>query len=91
MARIEFDLASPPGDTLLDLLKERGIKQSTLARATGLSTKHINQIIKGKARIGVKTALLLERELQTPARFWLHRQANYDLAIARKEQTNANA
>lgn len=86
MARIEFELASPPGDTLLDLLKERGIKQSTLAKATGLSTKHINQIVKGKARISVETAIRFEDVLGTPARFWLHRQANYDLAIAKQKE-----
>lgn len=82
---LEFDpdWTLSPGATLRDALDDRGMSQSYLAFATGYSLKHINQIVKGHVRITVPVAVALERELDISARFWLHRQADYDLAIAR--------
>lgn len=37
------------GACLLDALAEAGFYQADLARLTGLSTKHINQMVHGKA------------------------------------------
>jgi len=85
-AAFDPDWVSPPGDTLRDALVERGMPQSYLAFATGYSLKHINQIVKGHVRITPDVALALERELDISARFWLHRQADYDLAMARRQE-----
>ena len=43
------DWASPPGDTILDMVEERGWTQAELAARLGFSHKHVNQVIKGKA------------------------------------------
>ncbi len=71
------DIVSPPGETLEELLEERRISQAELAERTGLTPKTINEIIKGKAPITPDTALLLERVLGTPARFWNNRERLY--------------
>ena len=62
----------PPGDTLVEVLEERGMTQAELAARTGLSTKHINEIAKGRAPITTETSLLLERETGVSARVWVN-------------------
>lgn len=80
---MERDWTVLPGETLREALEERGMSQGYLAFATGYTPKHINQIVQGHARITVETALRFERELDISARFWLHRQVDYDLDVAR--------
>lgn len=54
--------------------------QSTLAREMGVSQKHLNFVIQGKAAITAQFAIRLERTLGEPtARFWMNLQTNYDL------------
>ncbi len=68
---------SPPGETILDILEERGWSQSELAERTGYTRKHINQLVKGNASITEETGLKLERVLGSTAGFWLNREAQY--------------
>lgn len=75
---------SHPGETLLDLLEERGISQVEFAERTGRPKKTINEIIKGKSGIIPETAIQLERVLRVPASFWIERQRHYDEFTARK-------
>lgn len=83
------DTVSPPGDTLEELLNERGMSQAQLAERTGRSKKFINEIIQGKAPISADTALQIELVLGIPARFWLAREQLYREYIARRdEETN---
>lgn len=74
---------SPPGDTLCDLLEERGISQKVLGLRLGRSEKNLSQIMNGKAPITPDLALDLERVLGTPARFWLAREARYQEWLSR--------
>lgn len=76
---------SHPGETLLDLLEERGITQAEFADRTGRPKKTINEIIKGKSGIIPETAIQLERVLRVPASFWIERQRHYDEFVARKQ------
>jgi HTH-type transcriptional regulator/antitoxin HigA len=69
------DLVSPPGETILDILEERGWSQSELAERTGYTQSHIDQLIEGNASITEEIALKLERVLGGIAGFWLHREA----------------
>ncbi|MEI8305496.1 MAG: HigA family addiction module antitoxin [Chloroflexales bacterium] len=78
------DYVSPPGETLEELLEERGMSQAELAERTGRPKKTINEIIQGKAAITPETALQLERVLGTPARFWLTREQQYREFLARQ-------
>lgn len=75
---------SPPGDTLAELIDERGIAQAELARRMGRPLNAINEIVLGAKEITEDTALELERVLGTPAHFWLAREARYREYLARK-------
>ncbi|MCY4256043.1 MAG: helix-turn-helix domain-containing protein [Gammaproteobacteria bacterium] len=77
---------SPPGDTILDLLEERGWPQSEFAERAAYTPKHVSLLVNGKAPITEDTAFRLERVLGGSARFWLSREANYREAIAREDE-----
>ncbi|HVP96759.1 HigA family addiction module antitoxin [Methanoregula sp.] len=77
------DWISPPGDTIMDLLEERGWSQVDFATRMGMSLKHINEIIKGKKGISNDTAVKLERVLGSTAEFWLNRELQYQQSLAR--------
>ena len=78
--------AFPPGDTLAEVLKSRGMHQADLAERAGLTPKAINEIVKAKTRITPATALQLERVLGIPASFWNNLQRRHDEAQAVAEE-----
>ena len=78
------DWVSVPGETILDMLEERGWSQSELAERTGYTLIHISQLIEGNASITDEIALKLERALGSTAGFWLHREAQYRELINRQ-------
>lgn len=80
------DYVSPPGETLEELLAERGMSQSELAKRTGRRTKTINQIIKGIAPLTPETAIQLERALGVPASFWNSRESRFQAFRARVKE-----
>ena len=75
---------SPPGATLAELIEERGITQSELARRMGRPINAVNEMVLGTKEITEDTALELERVLGTPAHFWLAREARYREYLARQ-------
>ena len=75
---------SPPGDTLAELIEERGIAQAELARRMGRPINAINEMVLGAKEITEDTALELERVLGTPAHFWLARESRYREHLARQ-------
>ncbi|PYV92141.1 MAG: XRE family transcriptional regulator [Acidobacteria bacterium] len=77
------DWVSPPGDTIADLLEERGWKQTEFAARIGCTTKHVSLLVNGKVSISDDIAIRLERVLGSTARFWLTREAHFRAAIAR--------
>jgi HTH-type transcriptional regulator / antitoxin HigA len=83
------DWVTPPGGTIEDILEERDWTQAQLAERLGYSTKHVSQLINGKAPITEETALKLEKVLGSTARFWLEREAQYRARLAQiAEQEN---
>ncbi|MDF5726923.1 MAG: HigA family addiction module antitoxin [Rhizonema sp. PD38] len=80
------DYVSPPGETLEEVLEERGMSQAELAERTGRPKKTINEIINAKAAITPETALQLERVLGIPASFWNNRERRYQEAKVRAEE-----
>jgi len=75
-----------PGQFLEEELEINGLKQSDLAKRTGLTSKTINTIIKGNAPISPDTAVLLESVLGKPALYWLNLDAIYQLNKANNAQ-----
>lgn len=79
----EPDYAIPPGDTLQETIDALGMNQSQLATRTGMTTKTINLIIKGKAPITHDTAVILERVTGVPARMWNNLESNFREQLAK--------
>lgn len=83
---ISLDLIIHPGETIADLLDERGISQADLAARTGVSTAYVSNVISGKKDISKKFAMALEYALGVPKTFWLNLQANYDAELLEANQ-----
>ena len=73
----ETDFAVPPGETLRELLEERGVSQRDLARRADLSAKHVNKLLQGLVPLSADVAMRLERVTGTPARIWNRLEADY--------------
>ncbi|WP_411557476.1 ImmA/IrrE family metallo-endopeptidase [Plantibacter sp. MPB07] len=85
----QFDYAARPGRILQRELDAHSISQAQLAARTGLSTKHINLVIKGTAPLSPDVAVTLEQVLGTPAEMWSGLEAAYQTHQARAERRNA--
>lgn len=72
-----------PGETLVELLEERGMTQLELAERMGRPPKTVNEIIKGKTSITPETAIQLEGVFSVPASFWMNLESNYQVTLAR--------
>lgn len=80
------DVIFPPGETLLESLEYKGMTQTELAKRTGMTTKHINEIVKGKIAISPEMALKLESALGVPASMWLALEQQYQEHLARQRE-----
>src|SRR5262249_9894633 len=80
------DSVVPPGDTLRETLAALDMSQAELSLRTGLSTKHLNQIVQGVAVLSHDTAIALERATGVPARMWNSLEANYRDHLARRRE-----
>ena len=78
---ISRDLIIHPGETIADVLEDRGISQAELAASTGVSPAYVSNVISGKKDISSNFALALEYALGVPKSFWLNLQANYDAEL----------
>ena len=85
------DWVAVPGESVNDLLEERGWTQADLATRTGFTTKHVNLLLKGRAPITEETALKLEWVLGSTARFWLSLEAQYREHLARQQAVKSFA
>ena len=79
-----------PGLTLEDFLEDRAMSQKELSDRTGLSTKAINELIKGKTLMRRDTAELLEPIFGLPASFWLDKVNRYQeyLSVIKKSEVS---
>ncbi len=84
-----YDWISPPGETIADLLEEKGWSQTELARRCAYTKKHISQLVSGKAPLTEETAVKLERVLGGSARFWMTREAQYRSSLMHRKEVEA--
>lgn len=77
-----------PGHVISRTLERDGMSQKNLSERTGLTEKHLSQIINGNASITVETALLLENALGGSASFWINLEKNYQETTARLERSS---
>ncbi len=83
------DWISPPGDTIEDLLEERGWTKAEFAGRTGFTPKHVNELVKGRVPITPDAADRLSRVLGSTPEFWLRREAQYQADILRQKSIDA--
>ena len=86
---ISRDLIIHPGETILDLIEERGIKQAELAVRTGVSAAYVSKVISGEKDISASYATKLEYALGVSKKFWLRLQANYDAELQEYNEKNS--
>ena len=71
------DWASPPGDTIADILEAQALSEEWLADQLGLSLDETNLLICGKLPIDWNLAFNLEIALGSTATFWMNREVLY--------------
>lgn len=86
LSKYEPDYCDAPGDTLNEFLAETGMSQAELARRTGFSVKHVNQISQGLAPISADAALRLERITNIKATTWLALESNYRIFTSLQDE-----
>ena len=71
------DWVSSPGETIADLLEQRGWTRAELARRIGDPLKFVDQLVDGLVPLNQQTATRLERVIGGSTGFWLVREAHY--------------
>ncbi|HWB53104.1 MAG TPA: HigA family addiction module antitoxin [Tepidisphaeraceae bacterium] len=81
-----------PGEILLEeFLKPMDLSQNQLAKAIGVPTGRINDIVRGKRGITRDTAARFAVYFGTSPDLWINLQARYDSKIAQRELVPAVA
>lgn len=86
MNGLSRELIIHPGETLRDILDDRGMSQKVLALRTGFSEKHISKVVNGSASITAPFANALENVFGVEAEFWMNLQSNYDIELLKCEE-----
>jgi len=74
-----------PGTVLQEVyMSQMGLNQTALAQKLKCSPRKINEIVNGKRAISPEFAIILEKVIGTSAAMWVRMQAEFDLALARK-------
>jgi addiction module HigA family antidote len=74
-----------PGEILEEeFLKPLGITAYKLAKEINISATRISEIIKGKRRITIDTALRLSKYFGNSVEFWIGIQNEYEIRIERE-------
>jgi len=72
---------SHPGETLKEMLEDRGWTQREFAQKIGRPEQLISNIINGKSGITAETALDFAEAFDMSARFWLDLDSRYRLDV----------
>lgn len=75
--------ASPPGDTIREVVRERDLATGTIADAMGLSSDDFDRLLLGELAINLSIANSLSQCLGSTAAFWLTRETQYRLDLER--------
>ena len=78
--------AQTPVSALKSIMEEYQLTAYSLSKAISLSNSAVLQILKGKTKISVSTALRLSKFFERPAAYWLDLQREADLAEAAKDK-----
>lgn len=88
MVRSQSYIATPPGATIREQLKDRGMSQKEFAARMDLSEKHVSKLINGEVQLTPEVAVRLEMVLGVPAKFWHNLEAIYREKLVKIEAEN---
>lgn len=88
MVRSQSYIATPPGATIREQLKDRGMSQKEFAARMDLSEKHVSKLINGEVQLTPEVAVRLETVLGVPAKFWNNLEAIYREKLLKIEAEN---
>ena len=69
-----------PGELLQELLEQRNISQSALARHLKTSHSYINDICRKRRGVSTEMAIKLGKAFKQSPKFWIDLQTNWDLS-----------
>lgn len=76
----DFAIGIHPGDILQEMLDERGLTQTRLARHLQTDAARINEICRRRRGISTEMAVLLSKAFGTSADLWVNLQKNWELS-----------
>jgi HTH-type transcriptional regulator / antitoxin HigA len=85
MSRKQLLTYSSPGELLKWWLEAHNLSQAWLHRIMDRPEKTISEIITGKTRVTVSTALELEKITSIVPEVWLHLQAKFELSSVKRK------
>lgn len=77
------DWASPPGDTIRDILRERSLSLTDFAAGVGQTLDEVDALLRGEAMITLALARRLSSLLGASVEFWMGRDYRYRETLAR--------
>ena len=75
--------ASAPGDTMSDILAEKGLSVGEFAEHIGQTLDRTHDLLQGRATITIRTARTLQTVLGGSVEFWISRDYQYREHVAR--------
>ena len=75
--RFQPDWTSAPGDTIVDILREREISNESFASSMGLSMEETNDLLQGRSTVTINVARRLTGVLGSSVEFWMSRDYQY--------------
>jgi addiction module HigA family antidote len=76
----DFSIAVHPGDILQEMLDEKLVSQSQLAKHLRTDVARINEICRRRRGISAEMALKLAKAFGTSAGLWMNLQKNWELS-----------
>ncbi len=73
-----------PGETLKEVLEDRGMSQRELAVRTDVTETYISNVVNCQKDISILFAKKLEYVLNIEASFWINLQSNYDKEMVKR-------
>lgn len=89
LSQFQPDWISTPGQTISDILEERGISTNLFAKKMNSSNEFVSGLLKGNEHISDEIALRLENILGASSRFWLNRENQYREYLLKLETIQA--
>ena len=80
--------SSAPGDTMLDILRQRNLSTTAFANTMGLTIEEIHNLIEGRATITITIARQLADVLGSSVSFWMSRDFQYRQDAQRLDADN---